>query len=189
MLVMGLGNPGPAYSDTRHNVGYRTVDAMMEEPPLHFRGRLFSSALTASSSYDDRDMVYLRYAGFMNSSGLILPRQLRRFRAAVADLVVVVDNMDLPPGDLRIRKGGGSAGHNGLKSIIGSLGSGEFLRLYVGVGRPADGNTVVDHVLGVPDEKDSGLIDSACRRGAGALLRLRTGEFDRLAEEINRRGT
>ena len=187
MLVMGLGNPGPAYADTRHNVGYRTVDAMMAEPPLTFRGRLFSSALTARSAGADRDIIYIRYAGFMNSSGLILPSLLRRYRAAVTDLVIVVDNMDLPPGSLRLRKGGGHAGHNGLKSIIGSLGNGDFIRLYVGVGRPENGNTVVDHVLGAPGGEDSRQIDAACRRGADALLRLSTGHFDRLSEEINRR--
>ncbi len=190
MILMGLGNPGPGYAETRHNVGYRTVNKLMEEPPLRFRGRLFSSALTArlKSENEEQDVVLLRYAGFMNNSGIILPGVLRRFRVSVEDLVVVVDNMDLPPGELRLRRGGGHAGHNGLKSIIRSLGSSAFVRLYIGVGRPGPDETVVEHVLGVPGEPDAKAIDRACDRAAAGLKRLRKENFDRVAEELNRRG-
>lgn len=191
MLVMGLGNPGAGYADTRHNVGYRVTDLLMKEPPLRFRRRLFSSAFTAlhSGSEGGRDILILRYDGFMNNSGSVLPSLFRRHGLSMEDLVVVVDNMDLPPGTARLRKGGGTAGHNGLKSIVACIGGSEFTRLYIGVGRPAPDTGVVEHVLGTPGAGDEVLINSGCTKSAEALLKLAEGDFQRVAEDLNRRGT
>lgn len=189
IIVLGLGNPGPKFEFTRHNVGYRVVDQLMKKPPTDFRRRLFTSYAFAHLSVEEnkRPIIAVRYDGFMNNSGSIISALIRRYRAAPDDLLVVVDNMDLQPGKCRIRKGGGTAGHNGLKSIVKYLGSGDFLRLYIGVGRPPAGVEVVEHVLGEPENQDASAIIEACIRGADAIRRLAYTPFERVAEGLNRR--
>jgi PTH1 family peptidyl-tRNA hydrolase len=189
MIIMGLGNPGPKYECNRHNVGYHVVDFIMQEPPLRFRRRLFASyryaVITGSSG--KRPLILVRYNGYMNRSGEIVTGLLKKFHASPENLLVVVDNMDLQPGVCRLKKGGGDAGHNGLKSIISNLNDGRFSRLYVGVGRPARESTVVDHVLGNPEGTEAKKITEACLRAAISVKDLASKSFSRVAEELNRR--
>jgi len=189
IIVLGLGNPGPKFERTRHNVGYRVVDQLMKKPPTEFRRRLFTSYAFAElfDSEDNRPIIAVRYDGFMNNSGCIISALKRRYRAATEDLLVVVDNMDLQPGICCIWKGGGTAGHNGLKSVVKHVGSGDFMRLYIGVGRPSAGVGVVEHVLGEPGNQDALAIIDACSRGADAIRRLAYTPFQRVAEGLNRR--
>ena len=191
MVVVGLGNPGPRYANTRHNVGYIAVDRISAGPPLSFRRRLFASYAVGHPHIPEtfRKIVAVRYLGYMNRSGEMAPALLRRYGLDPSDLLVVVDNMDLPPGSCRLKKGGGDAGHNGLKSMVGFLGTGGFLRLYIGVGRPEKGTSVVDHVLGVPEDEELSAIDAACTRAAKAIRNLAESSFGKVAEEFNRRGS
>jgi PTH1 family peptidyl-tRNA hydrolase len=184
-----LGNPGPRYERTRHNVGYHVADFLMQEPPLQFRRRLFRSYSDACCVVDTgkRPLILVRYNGYMNRSGEVVPSLLRKYDVSAGDLIIVVDNMDLKPGVSRLKKGGGDAGHNGLKSIIKFLGNGDFSRLYIGVGRPAPGISVVDHVLGIPDEPDAPDIAMACLRGAASIRDLTHKTFGRVMEDLNRR--
>jgi len=163
----------------------------MQEPLLRFRRRLFSSCARARRPASDgfRSLLFLRFNGYMNRSGTIIPGIVRRLGATPADFVVVVDNMDLPPGDIRIKIGGGDAGHNGLKSVVAGLGASGFTRIYIGIGRPSGGTSVVDHVLGVPEEPDRSAIELGCERAAEALSDLRRMPIDRLMERVNRRGS
>jgi PTH1 family peptidyl-tRNA hydrolase len=189
MIVIGLGNPGPRYERTRHNVGYHVADFLMQEPPLQFRRRLFRSYSDACCVVDTgkRPLILVRYNGYMNRSGEVIPSLLRKYDVSAGDLIVVIDNMDLKPGVCRLKQGGGDAGHNGLKSIIRVLGNGDFSRLYIGVGRPAPGISVVDHVLGIPDGSDAPDITMACLRGAASIRDLTHKTFGRVMEDLNRR--
>ncbi|MDF1568566.1 MAG: aminoacyl-tRNA hydrolase [Spirochaetaceae bacterium] len=189
IIVLGLGNPGPKFERTRHNVGYWVVDQLMKKPPTEFRRRLFASYAFAelTGGENNRPIITVRYDGFMNNSGCIISALKRRYRAVPEDLLVVVDNMDLRPGICRIRKGGGTAGHNGLKSVVKHVGSGDFMRLYIGVGRPLDGVGVVEHVIGEPENQDAAAIIDACTRGADAIRRLAYTPFQQVAEGLNRR--
>ena len=189
MIVMGLGNPGPRYERTRHNVGYHVADFLMQEPPLQFRRRLFGLYSYASLNTDAgrRPLILVRYNGYMNRSGELVPSLLRKYDVSAGDFIVVVDNMDLKPGVCRLKKGGGDAGHNGLKSMIHFLGTGDFNRLYIGVGRPAPGISVVDHVLGIPDGSDAPDIAMACLRAAASIRDLTHKSFARVMEDLNRR--
>ena len=186
---MGLGNPGPRYELSRHNVGYHVTDLVMQEPPMRLRRRLFASYLHVqlSSSKERKSIVLIRSTGYMNNSGDIVPSVMRRYKATPEDFIVIVDNMDLPPGDCRLKKGGGDAGHNGLKSFISRMGCSDFYRLYIGVGRPAPGISVVDHVLGNPEADDSRKILQACLKAADALKSLADKPVSRVMEELNRR--
>ena len=198
-IIMGLGNPGSRYALTRHNAGYQVIDLMLNKPSLRLRRRFFASyyysELPRESSPEqnsenmlERSLVLVRYNGYMNNSGEAVPGLLRRYRVDPEDFVVIVDNMDLEPGSCKLKKGGGDAGHNGLKSLIRQMGSSDFYRLYIGVGRPSPGISVVDHVLGAPDEEDRRKIHKACVMAADALRELMEKPVSRVMEDLNRRG-
>lgn len=141
-LVVGLGNPGLAYAGTRHNVGFMVLDR--RAAILGFRFKKEGRAEVAR-----RDGVYyLKPMTFMNLSGEAVGPFCRRHAIEARAVLVVVDDMDLPPGDLRIRRGGSSGGHNGLQSLIAALGTDQFPRLKVGIGRPPADEDPVRWVLG-----------------------------------------
>ena len=198
LFVLGLGNPGARFEGTRHNVGFRTVDILLGELALRLRRRLFSplaaARIQSSASGGPHpaggaaaSLILLRWGGFMNHSGAAVPHLKRRYRLNPGHLLVVVDNMDLPPGRSRLRMNGGDAGHNGLKSLIAAWGGGGFRRLYIGVGRPSPGTPVVEHVLGRPEGRYAEAVEAACARAARAILSTQgvtEGDFAALAERL-----
>jgi PTH1 family peptidyl-tRNA hydrolase len=159
-LVVGLGNPGERYENTRHNVGFWCIDRLGERHSIKInsRNRL---ALTGEGRIGDEDIVLAKPRTFVNESGQAVTSLMARYRASAADLLVVYDDMDLPAGKLRLRPDGGPGGHNGIKSIIGALGTQGFARLRVGVGRPGPGDDQIEHVLGRANAEDQGLVDAA----------------------------
>ncbi len=184
---MGLGNPGPGFEGTRHNVGFAVVEETAARLDLSLRKPLFARyrfARTASSPEDS--LVLAEPLTYMNRSGDVLPRLLKRAGVEPEAAVVVCDNLDLPAGRLRMKRGGGTAGHRGLASIVDTLGHGNFLRLYIGIGRPEDGD-VVAHVLGTPPEAERDLYAEATSRAADAVLSLRRQPPEQVMNELNRR--
>jgi len=123
----------------------------------------------------------------MNRSGLVVSSLLRASQATVDDMVVVCDNMDLQPGVVRLKRRGSSRSHNGLASIMDSLGTGEFARLYIGVGRPRDASEVVDHVLSAPDDTEIPRYESAILDAADTVTRLADDDLDRVMNSVNSR--
>jgi PTH1 family peptidyl-tRNA hydrolase len=148
LLVAGLGNPGREYERTRHNAGWLVVDEVARRHGGSFRGK-FSGQL-AEVRMDDLRLALLKPETYMNVSGRSIGAARTFFKVDPADLLVVHDDVDLAPGRLQARFGGGLAGHNGLRSIAQALGTNEFLRLRIGVGRPGRGDrrSVADYVLG-----------------------------------------
>ena len=159
-LIVGLGNPGERYEKTRHNVGFWCIDRLGERHSIKInrRSRL---ALTGEGRIGDEDVVLAKPRTFVNDSGTAVTSLMARYRASAADLLVVYDDMDLPAGKLRLRPDGGPGGHNGIKSIIGALGTQGFARLRVGVGRPGQGDDQIEHVLGRAGAADQSLVDAA----------------------------
>ena len=177
MVVFGLGNPGAGYARTRHNVGFDTVERIAALKGIKLRKRCFRLYRRASAG----NLTLVEPLTYMNSSGDVVNENA----AAGEEMIVIVDQMDLPPGRIRIRRGGGSAGHNGLKSIIAAHGP-EFIRVYIGIGRPDEGTSVVDHVLTRFDDADRALVDQAEERAAEAVLRLAGGErFESVVQWAN----
>ncbi|TFH05969.1 MAG: aminoacyl-tRNA hydrolase, partial [Spirochaetales bacterium] len=144
-LVVGLGNPGPRFLNTRHNVGFAVAEELAKTHSLRFRKAFLQPYLYAR----DPKLFLSMPLTYMNRSGLVIPALLRKSRSKVSDLVVIVDNMDLPAGTVRMKRKGASRSHNGLGSLMDVLQTGEFLRIYIGIGRPGRTVSVVDHVLGV----------------------------------------
>jgi peptidyl-tRNA hydrolase, PTH1 family len=170
LLVAGLGNPGQAYERTRHNVGWMVVDELARRHGGSFRGK-FSGQL-AEVRLDGRRLALLKPETYMNESGRSVAAATRFFKTPAAQLLIVHDDVDLEPGRLQARLGGGLAGHNGLRSIAQSVGTPEFLRLRIGVGRPGRGDprSVADYVL-APFEAELD-VDALVSRSADAVEML-----------------
>ena len=153
MIVFGLGNPGPKYSRSRHNAGFMTVEKLAAREDLSLRKRCLLSYKAARKG----SLTLVEPLTYMNSSGRIFPRLVK----GEDTVVVIVDNMDLPLGRIRIRQGGGDAGHNGLKSITACLaGAQNYYRLRIGIGHP-DRSDVINWVLNRPAPQDRDKIDAA----------------------------
>lgn len=167
MVVFGLGNPGANYSGTRHNVGFDTVELIAREKGVKLRKPLLKNYRKARFG----SLVLIEPLTYMNNSGLAVAGNVPDGES----LVVIVDQMDLPPGRIRIRRGGSSAGHNGLKSMIEHYGPG-FLRVYIGIGHPAEGSDGAEHVLSCFTGDERPLIDQAEKKAAEAVLRIYSGD-------------
>jgi PTH1 family peptidyl-tRNA hydrolase len=163
LLVVGLGNPGREYARNRHNLGFMVVDELARRTGASFRSKF--NGEFAETRLDEARIGLLKPETYMNESGRSIAAALRFFKVAPADLLVVHDDVDLEPGRLQARLGGGLAGHNGLRSIAEVLGTQEFLRLRIGVGRPARGDRrpVADYVLSAfePDVDVESLVSRA----------------------------
>ena len=144
-IVVGLGNPGKQYEDTRHNVGWMVLDRLAERAGLTGRARARDAAATVHGRYNDLDLMLVKPTTYMNLSGTAVRKVLARQRVPLEDMLVVVDDFDLPLGRIRVRAVGSAGTHNGLRSIIGELGSQRFARLRVGIGPPL--RAAKDHVL------------------------------------------
>lgn len=146
-LVVGLGNPGPAYLLTRHNAGFWFADALAGKHGLRFRGEAKFHAEVTRLSHGNGDCYLCKPTCFMNESGRAVQALVSFYRLAAEELLIVHDEIDLPPGTVRLKLGGGHGGHNGLRDIIEVLGDNNFNRLRIGVGHPGDSDQVADYVL------------------------------------------
>ena len=167
-VVIGLGNPGREYATTRHNVGHWCVDRLAE---LHSIGRFRRSRLVevADGNVGGHRVVLAKPRTYVNNSGRAVTSLMAKYKAAPGDLLVVYDEMDLSAGSIRLRARGGSGGHNGMKSIIEAVGTQEFVRLRIGVGRPARSGEEVGHVLGSLPRDERTRVDDAVSRAAEAI--------------------
>jgi peptidyl-tRNA hydrolase, PTH1 family len=145
-IVVGLGNPGQRYADTRHNIGWMVLDRLADRAGISGRARARDAAATASARYDDLDLLLVKPTTFMNESGIAVRKILARERAPLEEMLVVIDDFALPFGRLRFRERGSAGSHNGLRSIIDELSTEDFARLRVGIGEPGEGQAR-DHVL------------------------------------------
>lgn len=145
-LIIGLGNPGSKYAQTKHNIGFITLDEIAFQKGWTFNRSKFESVY-AEGTVGSEKVILIKPQTFMNDSGRSVRQWLDYYDCTEEDIVVVYDDMDLPIGKVRLRQKGGAGGHNGIKSLIDHLGTKQFNRLRVGVGRPYEDQSVVTHVL------------------------------------------
>ncbi len=186
-MVFGLGNPGKRYEDSRHNVGFMVVDELARGLGATFRKKLFRSYALAKGSRDGDTLTLVKPLSFMNESGRAVREALRETGAGLAEILVVCDSLDLSPGNCRLKLRGSSGGQKGLASVIRSLGTEEFARLVIGIGRPARKSQVVSHVLRPPRGEEAEAIDSGVQRAADAVLRLLVEDPSRVMNDLNRK--
>lgn len=185
-MIVGLGNPGREYAHTRHNVGFDVLDLLAKQAGAEWKKSWRWPVETGEAEVGGRRLTLVKPRTFMNASGPPVAALARKKGIAPADVLIVYDDVDLPAGQLRLRKKGSAGGHNGIKSVIASLGTEEFPRIRVGVGRPEQGGRdMVDHVLSkfAPDEREE--MAAAMKRAADAVARAVESGMDRAMNEFN----
>ena len=186
-LIVGLGNPGPEYSKTRHNAGFWFCERLAQD-------------LAVSLNHESRFHGYAgrsREAGvwlllpqtFMNRSGQSVLALAHFYRILPNEILVVHDELDIPPGQLRLKFGGGLGGHNGLKDISARLSSHDYWRLRIGIGHPGDRNEVANFVLKPPRHEEADDIDAAIERALGAWPKILHGEWNAAIQAVNSKPT
>lgn len=176
-LIVGLGNPGREYEATRHNAGFWWVDAVAAEKAATLKAEKKFHGLAARLTLNANELWLLEPDTFMNASGRSVGALAGFYKITPEEILVVHDELDLPPGTVRLKKGGGHGGHNGLKDIIAHLGTPEFWRLRLGIGHPGDRDAVVNFVLNAPQRAEQELIESAIEASRAALPQLLSGDF------------
>ena len=167
-LVVGLGNPGPDYARTRHNAGFFFVDELARRHGGVFRNEPRHHGELAKVRIDGTELWLLKPMSFMNRSGGPTRSVAAFYKVPVESILVAYDELDFPPGVIKLKQGGGAAGHNGMRDVIANMGD-QFWRLRIGIGHPGDRAAVLNYVLGRASAEDSRLIEDAINAGMEAL--------------------
>lgn len=182
-LVVGLGNPGAEYSETRHNAGFWFCERLADRLRLTLAREARFHALVAHERV--AGVWLLLPQTYMNRSGLAVGALVRFYRIQPAEILVVHDELDIPPGQLRLKFGGGLGGHNGLKDITAHLGTQDYWRLRIGIGHPGDRNEVVNYVLKPPRREERAEIDAAIDRALDLWPLIAKGEWNAATQRAN----
>jgi PTH1 family peptidyl-tRNA hydrolase len=182
-LIVGLGNPGADYSETRHNAGFWFCERLARElgASLSRESRFHGFVANARAE----NLWLLLPQTFTNRSGQAVRALTQFYRIEPDEMLVVHDELDLPPGQMRLKFGGGLGGHNGLKDITSHLGTQDYWRLRIGIGHPGDRNEVANYVLKPPRKDEQGDIDAALDRALLAWPTLASGNFNAATQKIN----
>ncbi len=176
-LVVGLGNPGRQYEATRHNAGFWWIDSIADELGVGLSAESRFHGEVGRFRQANDDCWLLKPMTFMNESGRAVRALCDFYKLDVSDMLVVHDELDLAPGVIKLKKGGGVAGHNGLRDIAGHMGK-DFWRLRIGIGRPAERGQVSSYVLSPPRKEEAGLITQSLERSLAIWPQLIAGDFD-----------
>jgi PTH1 family peptidyl-tRNA hydrolase len=171
ILVAGLGNPGSEYASTKHNLGFLTVDEIGKRAGIDLKKKKFSGVYGEGTFNNDK-LILLKPETYMNRSGESVSSAASFYHIPAENIIIIHDELDLPTGTVRIKAGGGSAGHKGLKSVMGELGSGDFIRIRIGIGKPREKKGTVSHVLTKFNKEESELVRESLLRAADAVLEI-----------------
>ena len=185
-VVVGLGNPGEKYAKTRHNAGAMVLDELLRRNSASLK-RHKSGCAIAEISVGDQRMVLARPMSYMNESGRPVRELVRWYKVPLEQVIVIHDELDIPFGEVRIKAGGGTAGHNGVKSVASHLGSKEFIRVRMGVGRPRGRQDPVDYVLSDFSASERKELDFIIQEAADAVERIIEVGAERAMNEFNTR--
>ncbi len=183
-IIAGLGNPGPEYVQTKHNVGFMIVDALAAALGAEWRQGKFE-ALVAETRIGSEKVVLVKPLTYMNESGRAIGPLMSWYKLTPEDLIVCHDDMDIPAGTIRIRKKGSAGGHNGIKSILAHVGDEHFARVRLGIGRPLPGWSVVKHVLAPFTTEDAGKIAESIKQLVPAIECIVTNGVDMAMNKYN----
>lgn len=186
-IIAGLGNPKKEYDNTRHNIGFALIDALADKYGISVMD-IKNKAMTGKGIINGHKVILAKPLTFMNLSGESIRPLTDYYKIDVpAELIVISDDISLPPGQIRIRKRGSAGGHNGLKNIIGQLGSEEFQRIRIGVGEKPKGYDLADYVLGHFSKEEQPLMKEGIDKAVEALEMMLEGDVERAMNEFNRK--
>jgi PTH1 family peptidyl-tRNA hydrolase len=186
--VVGLGNPGPKYADTRHNAGFWFVDALAREHGVQLRAENKFSGELARIAAPGGDCWLLKPMTYMNHSGRSVAALRNFYRLDPTRMLVVYDELDLAPGTARLKTGGGHGGHNGLRDIVAALGTRDFHRLRIGIGHPGHREAVVGYVLSRPGKAENDAISDAVEASLRHWDRISAGEMQAAMNSLHAAG-
>lgn len=181
-IVLGLGNPGREYAQTRHNIGFKVVDAFADKHRVNVSKERFN-AMIGSCTLDGIKLILAKPQTFMNNSGRSAVELMSWYKLEHNELIVVYDDIDLPVGAIRIRASGSAGTHNGMKSVISLLGYDDFIRIRIGIGKPA--HDLIGHVLSAPPYEDKRKLSEACVNAADAIELIIAGELGKAQSRFN----
>ncbi len=182
-IILAIGNPGPEYLGTRHNVGWWAADILRER--LNAKLQDEGPSRIAHIKVEGQPAIIAYPKTYVNRSGAAARALIRHYGTDIDRLIVITDDINLQPGRIRVRRGGGDGGHNGLKSIIASLHDSQFPRIRIGIGKPTNGDTQIDHVLGQPSDEDLTAINTAVNRAVQATQTIITRDVETAMNENN----
>lgn len=185
-IIAGLGNPGPQYEHTRHNAGFWFVDRLVAQHGGCFRKSSRSDADVASLRIDGESVQVLKPLSFMNRSGTPIQQIAQYLRIPVSEILVVHDDLDLPPGVARLKRGGGHGGHNGLRDVHRHLGA-DYLRLRIGIGHPGVREEVIHYVLGRPSRTEEDQIMASLIESLAVMDDVLAGRWDAAVRRLHSR--
>lgn len=188
-LIVGLGNPGKEYSTNRHNIGFLCINHLARTHHISLDKKQ-GKARVGTGTIAGNEVVLAKPQTYMNLSGISVSQLIQKHRVQLADLIVIHDDLDLPLGKIRIRQGSSAGGHNGIKSIIGSLGTQDFIRIKIGISRPQTEEdnkveSIVDYVLGDFSEDDMKIVQETIRRTGDAVVTIITDGVSAAMNKFN----
>ncbi|HGD6066823.1 TPA: aminoacyl-tRNA hydrolase [Streptococcus agalactiae] len=185
-MIVGLGNPGSKYNDTKHNIGFMAVDRIVKDLDVNFTEDKNFKAEIGSDFINGEKIYFIKPTTFMNNSGIAVKALLTYYNISIKDIIIIYDDLDMEVGKIRFRQKGSAGGHNGIKSIIAHLGTQEFDRIKVGIGRPNGRMTVINHVLGKFDKNDEIMILNTLDKVDNAVnYYLQTNDFQKTMQKYN----
>ncbi|HEN4569473.1 TPA: aminoacyl-tRNA hydrolase [Streptococcus agalactiae] len=185
-MIVGLGNPGSKYNDTKHNIGFMAIDRIVKNLDVNFTEDKNFKAEIGSDFINGEKIYFIKPTTFMNNSGIAVKALLTYYNISIKDMIIIYDDLDMEVGKIRFRQKGSAGGHNGIKSIIAHLGTQEFDRIKVGIGRPNGRMTVINHVLGKFDKNDEIMISNTLDKVDNAVKDyLQTNDFQKTMQKYN----
>lgn len=185
-MIVGLGNPGSKYEKTKHNIGFMAIDNIVKNLDVTFTDDKNFKAQIGSTFINHEKVYFVKPTTFMNNSGIAVKALLTYYNIDITDLIVIYDDLDMEVSKLRLRSKGSAGGHNGIKSIIAHIGTQEFNRIKVGIGRPLKGMTVINHVMGQFNTEDNIAISLTLDRVVNAVkFYLQENDFEKTMQKFN----
>ena len=182
-LIVGLGNPGKKYENTRHNMGFMAIDLLSDQADINVDKEVFHGLMGRGKIFE-QDVILFKPTTFMNLSGTAVQEVVHYFKIELEDIVVIYDDMALEPGTIRLRKEGSSGGHKGMQNIIDCLSTEQIKRIRIGIGEPGENDTI-DYVLSKPLKEEMPVIEEAIANAVRAVKEMLKSDFDRAMNKYN----
>lgn len=183
-LIVGLGNPEEDYSNTRHNMGFDTINKLAKEYNIEINKKKFKG-LYGTGLIENQKVILLKPQTFMNLSGESIREAMTFYKITEENLIVIYDDIDIEPGKIKVRKTGGPGTHNGMKSVIANLNKKEFARVRIGIGKPERKGMLIEYVIGSIPSKDKEVLDIATNKGKDAVVEILKDGIDIAMNKFN----
>ncbi len=183
-LIVGLGNPESDYSNTRHNMGFNTINNLAEKFDIKVNRKKFDG-IYGDGIIENEKVILLKPQTYMNLSGKSIIQFINFYKLELENLIVIYDDIDVEKGNIKIRKKGGAGSHNGMKSVVQEVNSEDFIRLRVGIGSPEDKSDMINYVIGAIPEEEKIVLDAGCKKASEAVIEIIKNGIDSAMNKFN----